>query len=284
LSDLPLGAHQSIAGGTPRAVERAQSANCRVLQIFVKNSNQWAGKAILDEEAAEFRAAVGQARLLATVAHSSYLINPATAREDLREKSIAGLIDELERCDRLGVPALVLHPGSRGDSTVAQGVKRVGKALDAAFSRKNTRAKILLEIAAGQGASVGSTFEELRDILGASKSDARLGICLDTCHAFAAGYELRTPEGYAGTIEALDRTVGLGRLLAIHVNDSKKDRGSRVDRHEHIGKGRIGTRGFRNLMTDPRLRDVPKYLETPKDEDLAFDRKNLATLRRLANA
>ncbi len=284
MTDLPIGAHQSIAGGTPEAVRRAVETGCRVLQIFVKNSNQWKGKEIAEDESVAFRAAVAGAALSAVVAHSSYLINPASDREELREKSIAALADELTRCARLGVPALVLHPGSRGtEASEAEGVRRVARALDHALTRVEPGVTILLETAAGQGNAVGRTFEELAGILEASKHPERLGICLDTCHVFASGYELRTPEGYARTLEAFERALGIPNLRAIHVNDSKKDLGCRVDRHEHIGKGMIGPEGFRHLMRDARLANVPKFLETPKDEDLAFDRENLAMLRNLAS-
>ncbi|HET7452486.1 MAG TPA: deoxyribonuclease IV [Thermoanaerobaculia bacterium] len=281
--DLPIGAHHSIAGGTPNAVERALSTGSRVLQIFVKNSNRWVGKEIADEEAAEFRSARVDAGLLAVFAHSSYLINAAGGNAALRRRSTAALIEELERCGRLGIPALVLHPGSCGESGVAAGVRRVAKMLDDAFRRADSGTAIWLETAAGQGACVGARFEELRDIVAASKNAERLGVCLDTCHVFAAGYELRTAEGYAATIAAFERTLGLPMLRAMHVNDSKKELGSRVDRHEHIGKGRIGVAGFRNVMRDPRLAAVPKFLETPKDKDGVFDRRNLATLRWLAS-
>jgi deoxyribonuclease-4 len=176
----------------------------------------------------------------------------------------------------------VLHPGSSGESGAAAGVKRAAKMLDDAFRRADSRASIWLETAAGQGACVGARFEELRDIAGASRNSGRLGVCLDTCHVFAAGYELRTPEGYAATMAAFERALGLPMLRAMHVNDSKKELGSRVDRHEHIGTGKIGVAGFGNIMRDPRLAAVPKFLETPKDKEGAFDRTNLATLRRLA--
>ena len=281
---LPLGAHQSIAGGTPNAIDHALSTGSRVLQIFVKNSNRWIGKEIAAEEAADFRAAFARAGLLAVAAHSSYLINAAGADPGLRKKSTAALAEELDRCEALGIPALVLHPGSYGEAGPAAGVQRVARMLDAAFARSRSTASIWLETAAGQGACVGARFEELRDVIAASKNPGRLGVCFDTCHVFAAGYELRTPEGWGATIEAFDRSLGLAALRAMHVNDSKKDLGSRVDRHEHIGKGRIGDAGFRHVMTDPRLAAVPKFLETPKDKDLRWDRRNLARLRRLARS
>jgi len=216
-------------------------------------------------------------------AHASYLINLAAAAPAMRRRSIRGLAEEIRRCGRLGIPDLVLHPGSHGGDGETAGIRRLAASLDEVFARvPDVRVRVLLETAAGQGASVGHRFEHLRDTFAASRDERRLGVCLDTCHVHAAGYELSSPEGYAETIDALRRTVGLARLRAIHVNDSKNPRGSRVDRHEHIGHGQIGEAGFRNLMTDPRLRRIPKYLETPKDPRLDFDRKNLATLRRLA--
>ena len=283
--DLPLGAHQSIAGGTPRAVERGIDAGCRVLQIFVKNNNRWIGKPIEHPEAREFRSAARAARLSRVVAHTSYLINLASPVAELRRRSIESLAEEIERCARLGIRDLVLHPGAHcGEGEVA-GVARIAASLDEVFDRTGgTRVRILLETAAGQGSCVGHRFEHLRDILGAVRSPRRVAACLDTCHVHAAGYDIVTRSGYAKTIAAFDRTVGLVRLAAIHVNDSKKPRGSRVDRHEHIGRGSIGRRGFRNLMTDPRLAAIPKFLETPKDDTLDFDRANLAELRRLASS
>lgn len=284
MSELLIGAHQSIAGGTPRAVERGIAAGCRVVQIFVKNNNRWVGKTIEESEAREFRTAARRAGFAHVAAHTSYLINLASPSAELRRQSVAALADEILRCHALGIWDLVLHPGAHCGEGESSGVARIAASLDEAFQRTEmTRVRVLLETAAGQGSCVGHRFEHLRDILGAERSPHRLAVCLDTCHVHAAGYDLTTPEGYERTIEAFDRTVGLARLRAIHVNDSKKPRGSRVDRHEHIGKGAIGRRGFRNLMTDRRLAAIPKFLETPKDETLEADRRNLATLRRLAS-
>jgi deoxyribonuclease-4 len=283
-SDLPLGAHQSIAGGTPRAVERGVSAGCRVVQIFVKNNNRWVGKTIEEVEAREFRRAARRAAFAHVAAHTSYLINLASPSPELRRQSVAALADEILRCQTLGIRDLVLHPGSHGGEGEAAGVARIAAALDEAFRlTEGTRVRVLLETAAGQGTAVGHRFEHLRDILGAVRQQRRVAVCFDTCHVHAAGYELSSPEGYAETLLAFERTVGLQNLAAIHVNDSKRPKGSRADRHEHIGRGSIGRKGFRNLMTDPRLAAIPKFLETPKDETLDHDRKNLATLRRLAS-
>lgn len=282
--ELPLGAHQSIAGGTPRAIERGVEVGCRVLQIFVKNSNRWIGKPIERTEARAFRSAARTANLSRVIAHTSYLINLASPVAELRRQSIAALVEEIERCRRLGIPDLVYHPGAHCGEGETAGVRRIAASLDEVFGRTaGSRVRILLETAAGQGSCVGHRFEHLRDILGAVRTPRRIAACFDTCHVHAAGYDIVTHEGWLETIAAFDRTIGLSRLAAIHVNDSKKPRGSRVDRHEHIGKGTIGRRGFRNLMTDKRLATIPKFLETPKDEDtLVQDRRNLAVLRRLA--
>ncbi|MGH9368570.1 MAG: deoxyribonuclease IV [Thermoanaerobaculia bacterium] len=280
---MPLGAHHSIAGGTPRAVERGLATGCRVLQIFVKNNTRWIGKPIEAAEARHFRRAVRAAGLRHVAAHASYLINLASPAEALRRQSAAALADEVLRCHRLGIRDLVLHPGSHGGEGETAGVSRIAASLDEVFRRTaQTRVRVLLETSAGQGSSVGWRFEHLRDILGAVRVPARVAVCLDTCHVHAAGYDLVSREGYGETMAALERAVGLERVAAIHVNDSKKPRGSRVDRHEHIGKGEIGRKGFRNLMRDPLLAAVSKFLETPKDEALDFDRANLARLRRLA--
>src|SRR5688500_12653450 len=241
--DLPLGAHQSIAGGTPRAVARGIDAGCRVLQIFVKNSNRWIGKAIERPEAREFRTATRASGMSRVVAHTSYLINLASPVAELRAKSIESLAEEIDRCARLGIRDLVLHPGAHCGEGEAAGVARIAASLDEVFDRTGgARVRILLETAAGQGSCVGHRFEHLRDILGAVRTPRRVAACLDTCHVHAAGYDLVSKKGYAETIAAFDRTVGLARLAAIHVNDSKKPRGSRVDRHEHIGRGSIGDR------------------------------------------
>ncbi|MFN2634942.1 MAG: deoxyribonuclease IV [Thermoanaerobaculia bacterium] len=280
---LLIGAHHSIAGGTPRAVERGISTGCRVLQIFVKNNSRWVGKEIPDTEAREFRRTARAASFSHVVAHASYLINLGSPAAALRAQSTAALADEIARCGHLGIPALVLHPGSHGGEGEAAGVTRIAAGLDEALERTaGVRVRVLLETAAGQGNAVGHTFEHLRDILGALRRPRRVAVCFDTCHVHAAGYDLVSARGWEETVGALERTVGLDRLHAIHVNDSKRPRGSRVDRHEHIGLGMIGEAGFRHLLSDSRLQGIPKFLETPKDEALDFDRKNLETLRRLA--
>ena len=254
-----------------------------MIQIFVKNSNRWVGRPIDRPEARAFRSAARGAGLARVVAHTSYLINLASPVAELRRRSIEALAEEIDRCRRLGIPDLVLHPGAHCGEGETAGVARIAASLDEVFDRTAAAPiRILLETAAGQGSCMGHRFEHLRDILGAVRTPRRVAACFDTCHVHAAGYDIVSARGYARTIADFDRTVGLGRLAAIHVNDSKKPRGSRVDRHEHIGRGTIGRRGFRNLMTDPLLAAIPKFLETPKDDTLDLDRKNLATLRRLA--
>ena len=283
-NDLLIGAHQSIAGGTPLAIERGLDSGCRVVQIFVKNSNRWVGKAIEEAEAREFRRAAGRAKFPHVIAHTSYLINLASPSRELRRQSIEALADEIRRCHALGIRDLVLHPGAHCGEGESAGVASIAASLDEAFHlTEETRVRVLLETAAGQGSCVGHRFEHLRDILGAVRNPRRVAVCFDTCHVHAAGYDLTSEKGYAETIAAFDRSIGLRRLAAIHANDSKRERGSRVDRHEHIGRGSIGRKGFRNLMTDPRLAGIPKFLETPKDETLDLDRKNLAALRRLSS-
>lgn len=276
-----LGAHMSIAGGFPEAVSRARSVEATALQVFVKSSNQWAARPFAPGEVNAFRDASREAGLDGhTLAHASYLINLASPDPALWEKSIAAFAIELARCAELGIPWLVVHPGSHVGSGVATGIARVAKALDHALADvREGGPGVLLETTAGQGSTLGSRFEELGAILGLAKRPDRIGICFDTCHALAAGYELRTVAGYDATMTALDRAVGLSKLRGFHFNDSKGDLGCRRDRHEHIGKGCLGLEPFRLILADPRFRDLPMILETEKGDDLAEDRVNLATLR-----
>jgi len=287
----PLGAHQSVAGGFERAVERAVETGCECLQIFTRNVNRWDASPIDPADAARFRAAVAAAGLAFVVAHDSYLINPAAADDVLREKSIAGLALEIERAEALGIRWVVAHPGAAGTQERAVAVRRAADGIAEALERTaGSTAGILVETTAGQGSCLGDTFEEVAEILrvvdGAGFA-ARVGVCLDTCHVFAAGYPLSPRADYEATIGAFAATVGLDRLAVIHANDSKKPRGSRVDRHEAIGKGCIGPAAFALLLGDERLRHVPLILETPKEGadgkvDPRQDRLNLAALRRAA--
>ncbi len=288
----PFGAHQSIAGGYHKAVERAVETGCQTLQVFTRNINQWQTKPISAEEAAAFRQAVKEAKLAFVVAHDSYLINPAAADATLRKKSIAGLVEELERAETLGIPWVVAHPGAAGEQPVAKAVERAARGIATALRQTaGLRAGILIETTAGQGSCLGASFEEIGTMLDLIDAEPglrrRVGVCLDTCHVFAAGYPLFPQAALDATLAAFDRAIGLGRLKCIHANDSKKDLGSRVDRHEAIGQGKIGREAFRLLVNDPRLAGIPLVLETPKEgpdgkPTPARDRANLALLRRLA--
>ena len=262
---MRLGAHESISGGLYKAFDRAQSATCDAVQIFVKSNRSWAVKPLTEDEVAQFKVKAEQTGIQPVVGHTSYLLNLGTPDDALWARSRDMLITELERCEALGVSWLVLHPGSHVGSGEEAGMARVAQGLgEVHAATPGFRAQILLETTAGQGSSLGHTFEQLARIIALAPEGERLGVCLDTCHVFAAGYELRTEEGYAATIEAFDRAIGLERLKALHLNDTKGELGNRKDRHEHIGKGHIGLEGFRNLLNDPRLAHLPGFLETPK--------------------
>ena len=275
-----LGSHMSIAGGTHLALERAEHAGCQVIQIFVKNNNRWVGKPISEEEAETFQKSWERSAIQEVVAHDCYLINLASPLDEMWQRSIDALIDELERCDRLGLSYLVTHPGSHMGRGEEQGVRRIARAIDQ-IHQKDWKVRIALETTAGQGTSVGYRFEHLRDIIGAVRQPDRLAVCMDTCHIFAAGYDIREEEDYQKTMESFDQTVGLDKLRIFHFNDSKRGWGSRVDRHEHIGRGEIGTSAFASILNDERLTGVPKILETPKGKTHREDKRNLKVLRSL---
>lgn len=278
-----VGAHMSAAGGLVRAVERAVDAGCRALQVFTKNSNQWAGRPVAAAEAAAFRKAAADAGIESLVSHSAYLINLASPDPLVRTRSVEALVDEIGRCDAHGIPYLVLHPGSHGGDGEETGLDRIARGLDEASARTpGSGTTVLLETAAGQGACLGHDFAHLAAILARADSRRRLALCLDTCHVHAAGYDVVSKDGWRRTLDALDAACGLGLVRVIHANDSKKERGCRVDRHERIGHGAIGRKGFANLMTEPAFEEAPKILETPKDEEGKWDREGLATLRKLA--
>lgn len=280
-----VGAHMSAAGGLARAVERAVEVGCRALQVFTKNSNQWAGKALDRGDSAAFRAAAAAAGIAPLVSHAAYLINLASPDAAVRRHSAAALVDEIRRCDAAGIPYLVLHPGSHGGDGGEVGLDRIARGLDeAAAGTPGSTTTILLETAAGQGACLGHTFAQLAEMRRRAASKGRIAFCLDTCHVHAAGYDVVTPDGWRRTLEEADRTIGLDAVRVVHANDSKKGRGCRVDRHERIGLGAIGEGGFANLMTEPAFESVPKILETPKDESGDWDRAGLTALRRLAGA
>ena len=280
-----LGAHMSIAGGLDRAPLRGQQVGCDTIQVFTKSSRQWHAKSLTDGEVKAFQANLQATGIGPVVAHDCYLVNLAAGQAALWKKSVAAFQAELERAERLAIPYLVTHPGAHAGAGEAEGIRRVAEALNvlhAALPR--CRVHIVLETTAGQGSSLGYRFEQLAAILARVEQANRVGVCLDTCHVFAAGYDIRTLQGYRKTMRDLDGCLGLFRLKVIHLNDSKNGLGSRVDRHEHIGKGTLGLAAFRWLVNDPALRGVPMILETPKDDDpLTADRRNLARLRRLLN-
>jgi len=279
---LRLGAHESIAGGLYKAFERGVSAGCESLQIWVKNSRQWEAPPLTGEEIRVFQEAREAANIYPVVAHAAYLINLASPKEGLRRRSIEALTLELERCEQLDVPYLVLHPGSHTGAGEAVGLSHIAASLgEVHAATSDYHAQILLETSAGQGSSLGYRFEQLAYLLTHAPEGERLGVCLDTCHVFAAGYELCTRVGYTATLTAFDELIGLDRLKVLHLNDSRHPLGSRKDRHAHIGKGALGLEAFRNLLNDPRLAALPGILETPKSADLHEDRENLAALRAL---
>lgn len=278
-----LGSHMSIAGGLHMAFERIRRVEGTALQIFTRNQRQWKVPELTDYDAELFAMAWEQWGGYPVAAHDSYLINLASDKPDLLNRSLLAFAEELRRIEKLSVPYLVTHPGSHLGAGVEEGIRRYAANLDRAIEESATaKAMVLLETTAGQGTNLGSSFEELAAIIAASQYPDRLGVCYDTCHTFAAGYDIRTPEAYAATFDAFDRIIGLDRLKFFHLNDTKNEFGSRKDRHEHIGQGEIGEAGFANLVRDPRFRDVPMTLETPKDDDLQDDVRNLALLRNLA--
>lgn len=278
-----LGAHMSVAGGVSTAFARAEKVGCTALQIFVKNANQWAAKPIGEEEIRRFAAERRRTGIERVVAHDSYLINLGSPDTDLWKRSIDALVDELERCESLALDGLVAHPGAHMGTGEDAGLARISSALDAVHARtKGFRALLLLEATAGSGTHLGASFEHLRRIRDGVREPERVAYCIDTCHVFAAGYEMRTPEGVRDTLDRFDSVCGLEFLRAIHLNDSLTPFASRRDRHAHIGEGAIGRAGFEALVREPRVQRIPMVLETPKGEDLREDARNLDVLRGLA--
>lgn len=276
-----IGAHTSIAGGVDLAVDRAVALGCEALQVFTRSSNRWASPPLAEATIQRFREKVEAAALQPVMAHTSYLINAASPDDTLWERSLAALDDELERCQQLGIPHLVLHPGAHKGAGVECGLERVARALDRALARR-PGVRILIENTAGQGTCLGAEFDELGRLFELVAAPDRLGVCFDTCHAFAAGHDLSTPAGWERAWALFDEAVGRERLCALHVNDSRRARGSRVDRHAHIGQGEMGIGAFVRLMNDERLAGLPATIETEKDDDMLDDVGNLAVLRRLA--
>ena len=285
-----LGAHMSVAGGLPNAVDRAVAHRCDAFQIFAKNANQWRGRVVPPEEIRAFRAKVRASGLRPVVSHASYLINLATTSAPLRALSMNAMGDELDRAEALGLLGVVLHPGCYTAGSETQGLDLVAECLlDLLAARRRGKTMVLLEQTAGQGTALGATFEQLAWMIAKMNGHRRVGVCLDTCHLIAAGYDICSPEGYASTFRQFGRVIGFDRLKVFHLNDSKKPLGSRIDRHEHIGQGCLGLEPFRRLVNDRRFRGLPMLLETPKTEGRSptrievdpLDERNLNTLRSL---
>ena len=279
-----LGAHMSIVGGYDQAVTRARDVGCQCVQLFTKNNSQWRGRPITDEEAATFAARLRECRVTHPLAHASYLINLASPDPSVWNRSVDGLVAELGRAEKLGIPFVVVHPGAYTTSDARSGLRRIIQAVDEIHRQtRGWRSQCLLETTAGQGTSLGWRFENLAEVLQGVKCPERVGVCFDTCHVFAAGYELRGARAYRNVLREFDRLVGLACVRAIHLNDSRHELGSRVDRHAHIGRGRMGFEPFRLLLNDGRFDATPMYLETPKGKSRGrdWDRVNLGTLRSL---
>jgi deoxyribonuclease-4 len=283
-SPLLLGAHMSIRGGVSMAIERARSIRCTVMQIFVKNNMQWFARPLRPEEIRDFLDHIQRAELLSIFAHANYLINLAATNPQFHENSIRALSEELSRADQLELPFLVVHPGAHLGAGEEAGLEKIVESIDRVLGGlPKIKTRIALETTAGQGSCLGNKFEQLAYIINRVRQPERLCVCLDTAHVFAAGYDIASEASMRQTLREFNRIIGGDRLVAIHLNDSKTARGSRVDRHEHIGKGRIGLDAFRFIMRDRRFRKVPKVLETPKGDDLREDVINLKTLRSLAD-
>lgn len=278
-----IGAHESISGGLFSCVERGVAASCDVLQIFTKSNHQWAGKEYAVEELQQLFDYQERAQLPIAASHSSYLINIGSPDEDLWRKSVDALEDEVRRCDLLRIPNLVFHPGSHTGSGEGAGIDRIATGINEVLRRRpQSSTTLCLEATAGQGTNLGYRFEHLRDIIDRIDEDDRVGVCLDSCHIFAAGYPLVSVDEYADTMSQFERVIGFSRLRLMHLNDSVGGLGSRRDRHAHIGEGEIGINGFIHIVRDRRMASVPMVLETPKEEDLAEDAANLLLLRSLA--
>ena len=284
----------SVAGGVSKAVDRALVHGCEALQIFSKNANRWHSNPLDPAEVKRFRARIEETGIKPVVSHASYLINLATTFGELRKQSIAAFVDELDRADALGLLGVVIHPGTCTAGTEEDGLRLIADAIRQAFkARPRRKTMVLLEHTAGQGRTLGHRFEHLAAIIKYLRGSVRVGVCLDTCHLVASGYDIASDAGYEETFEAFDRIVGLGRLKVFHGNDSKRPCGSRVDRHEHIGRGCLGEDTFRRLLRDRRFAGLPILIETEKSPGCEtrgaivpdpLDLTNLQTLRRLRDS
>lgn len=281
---MRLGAHMSIAGGVSRALERGHSIGCEAIQMFTKNQRQWKARPLDAEEIERFKLKQAETGIRPVVAHDTYLINLGSPDETRWQKSLQSYIIELERCEALSIPYLVMHPGSHLGSGEEAGLRCIAEGLNRTHAATAGFGVVtLLETTAGQGTNLGYRFEQLAAIREMVEEAERVAVCFDTCHAFAAGYDLRTPEAYAETMAEFDRVLGLDLLRCFHLNDSKKGLGSRVDRHQHIGQGLLGLEPFRLLLNDPRFVHLPGLLETPKGPEMLEDVENLRVLRGLVD-
>lgn len=277
--NLLLGAHTSTAGGVYTAIERAMKMKFTAIQIFTKNNNRWNAKPLEDEEIRKFKKLLKNSCIKFVLTHSSYLINLCSKDKITIKRSRNAFIDELERCELLGIPHLNFHPGSHGGQGEKEGIKLIAESLNICHEKtKNYKVTSMLEATAGQGTTLGYQFEQLQEIIDLVEDKKRMTVCIDTAHIFAAGYNIRDPKEYKKVINEFDEIVGLKRLKCFHMNDSKKELDSRVDRHEHIGKGFIGKEGFANIMNDKKLEKIPKILETPKGEKMNEDKINIRIL------
>lgn len=280
--DFLLGSHMSTAGGMANAFERGESAGCTAMQVFVKGNTRWQFPPLKEDDVRRFRAFAEISPVRSVIAHAIYLVNLASDKPDFMRKSVDDLVDELTRCDALGIPGLVMHPGAHCGAGVEEGITRIVARLDEVFdATPDGRCQILLETTAGQGSCIGHELDHLKQIIERVAKPERLGVCVDTCHVFSAGYEINTREGYDSFWKEFSDLLGMDRLKALHLNDSMKPFASKLDRHEHIGKGTLGLEAFRMIMNDERLRRVPMVLETDKSADLHEDRENIALLRSL---
>lgn len=277
-----LGAHTSISGGVSTSVERAKKLGFNAMQIFSKNNNRWYAKPLDENEINLFKTSISDSDIKFVVVHDSYLINLCAQNQEILAKSRKAFVDEIERCSLLEIPFLNFHPGAHNGTGEETGIKLIAESINMAHERtKNAKVSSMLEVTAGQGSAIGYKFEHLRKIIDLVEDKHRMSVCIDTAHVFAAGYDLRDEKKYDEVITLFDDIIGLERLQCFHMNDSKKELGTNVDRHEHIGKGFIGLEGFRNIMNDKRLTHIPKILETPKGKEQLEDLENLRVLKSL---
>jgi deoxyribonuclease-4 len=281
-NDQLLGAHTSTTGGVAKAVELADSLGFTAMQIFSKNNTRWFQRPYTEKEISDFKTKLKNSKIKFICVHDCYLINLCANNPEIKSKSDAAFLDEIERCHQLGIEYLNFHPGSHSGTGEDEGIKIIAEALNTAHNKtKDYNVSSMLEATAGQGSAIGYRFEQLRKIIDLVEDKNRTSVCIDTAHIFAAGYDIKNPDSYEKVIKEFDDIVGLDRLKCIHMNDSKKPLGSRVDRHEHIGKGFIGLEGFKNIMNDKRITHIPKILETPKGKEHLEDVENIKVLKSL---